>query len=550
MKSSFKFISIFAIAAIITDASASCSGKETPAGTKTLSGNITVSPPAATTGTELTATYSGSETVSYQWKKAAANVGTNTNRYTPIEAGSYTVTVNAAGYAGKISSAVEVTGSTSDPSDAVIYAKQTKQQITEMGFDIKQPGKADAMTDAIIKRLYTEDGMTLLRIPYYGQIGSSGPGQFSDNGIQLYAKANRVINMVLKYKSDVKLFASIRMADNINDGGTCTFPDWVLVNNGATRPATDKKGGTYVLPEKYAILIYDYLNYMNGLGYKIYALGVDNESNIPGAVQNQTIVELKKLLTRAGLPIPLIVAPEEDKPTPDVLQAIFDAPDGVGNVDMVASHNYCTMRRQQFNNYADLGKMATDHGKPFWQSEQHWGETSQWLPNFSNSLNRADGGLSLLFDFIDNGGSVISWWSYSNSLIGTNSDIKHKIQPLLNKNLLYSYPLTMTPYTQNVVPGTQNGATENHGYEKFNIRSFRKDNNIIIWLLNNTDVPLPGYCIRIDGETIGGNVSFVSWGASNNEISGTAKKVSDSKMEIDVAARRIYMITISGVYGN
>jgi len=77
---------------------------------RNLSGNITISPSIGviTINTELIATYSGSETVNYQWKKDGSNVGTNSNKYTPTEVGSYTVTVSAAGYNSKISAAVTV----------------------------------------------------------------------------------------------------------------------------------------------------------------------------------------------------------------------------------------------------------------------------------------------------------------------------------------------------------------------------------------------------------------------------------------------------------
>ena len=74
-----------------------------------LAGNITISPSAGvTTGTELTANYSGTETVTYQWKRGTTDLGTAQTQVAD-QAGSYTVTVNAAGFKSKTSSAVNVT---------------------------------------------------------------------------------------------------------------------------------------------------------------------------------------------------------------------------------------------------------------------------------------------------------------------------------------------------------------------------------------------------------------------------------------------------------
>ena len=79
-----------------------------------LSGTITITPAGPVTfGIPLIANYTGTETVSYQWKRDGRDIsrGTGTT-YTPqqaIEAGSYTVTVSAAGYTEKTSVAVIVT---------------------------------------------------------------------------------------------------------------------------------------------------------------------------------------------------------------------------------------------------------------------------------------------------------------------------------------------------------------------------------------------------------------------------------------------------------
>ncbi len=76
-----------------------------------LSGTVTISPTADVfVGDELTATYSGDETVTWQWNKDGTAISGATNAtYTPTEEGSYTVTANAAGYNSKTSAAVEVT---------------------------------------------------------------------------------------------------------------------------------------------------------------------------------------------------------------------------------------------------------------------------------------------------------------------------------------------------------------------------------------------------------------------------------------------------------
>jgi len=94
-----------------------------------LSGNISItvngSPvTTATTGTRLTAVYSGSESVTYQWNIDgevinkdgwAATNSASSATYTPYGPGSYNVIVSAPGYNSKISSPVTVTGNEIPP---------------------------------------------------------------------------------------------------------------------------------------------------------------------------------------------------------------------------------------------------------------------------------------------------------------------------------------------------------------------------------------------------------------------------------------------------
>jgi hypothetical protein len=102
---------ILLIAAMFTVAGCGDNGDPAGVGGPDLAGTITISPSgSAAIGTQLTAIYSGTETVSYQWKRGSTNVGTNSNSYTPDQAGSYTVTVSASGFKSKTSDAITISG--------------------------------------------------------------------------------------------------------------------------------------------------------------------------------------------------------------------------------------------------------------------------------------------------------------------------------------------------------------------------------------------------------------------------------------------------------
>jgi len=90
---------------------AECSVVVNTPGNLTLSGNITIAPVGPVEiNNELSATYSGSESVSYQWRKDGDDIASaTTTKYTPTEVGIYTVRVSLTGYNPKISTGVTVT---------------------------------------------------------------------------------------------------------------------------------------------------------------------------------------------------------------------------------------------------------------------------------------------------------------------------------------------------------------------------------------------------------------------------------------------------------
>jgi hypothetical protein len=112
----FGFAAIVAVIALSMTALSltGCPTTDNGGNLKTLSGNITISGNSdvtVTTGTELTAAYDGDEEVTYQWYKDGKAIdGATTDKFTPSEAGTYTVTVSVEGYTSKTSEPIEVTG--------------------------------------------------------------------------------------------------------------------------------------------------------------------------------------------------------------------------------------------------------------------------------------------------------------------------------------------------------------------------------------------------------------------------------------------------------
>jgi len=151
----------------------------------TLTGNISISPSGTVTAlTELTANYTGSESVSYHWEKDGSSVGTNSNKFTPTLAGSYIVIVRLTGYNEKASAAVTViapvgpigSGTLSDP--YIVYDVDTLSYVG------KSP--AGAYSDWGLDKHYKQmENIDLASVANWTPIGTtSAPftGNYDGNG--------------------------------------------------------------------------------------------------------------------------------------------------------------------------------------------------------------------------------------------------------------------------------------------------------------------------------------------------------------------------------
>jgi uncharacterized protein YjdB len=202
--------------------------------TPDLPGTITVSPNSGvTTGTELTATYSGSETVSYQWKKDGSNVGANSNKYTPTAEGSYTVTVSAAGYNSKTSAVVNV----NDPSLLTLDGTVTISPNTGV--------------TTYMELTATYNGSESVTLSYHWEKDGSSVGTNSNTYTPTTAGSYTVTVSAMGYNSKTSAAVTVALSDL---AGTIT----ITPNTGVT--AGTELTATYNGSETGLTLIYQWKN--------------------------------------------------------------------------------------------------------------------------------------------------------------------------------------------------------------------------------------------------------------------------------------------------
>lgn len=152
---------------------------------------------------------------------------------------------------------------------------------------------------ATAKTIFHTDNMNGVRVAIYGNDDIPAhpmPGvvvaSYYDKCITSVKNA-----MAVRGNRDFTVFASKKLK------GVGTFPDWVK----------DSKG--QIVPDQYAILLFDYINFMYEQGIEIDVLGIDNEmefnkGNITPDRHYLTVNILWNLLDEAGLKRPKIIGPD------------------------------------------------------------------------------------------------------------------------------------------------------------------------------------------------------------------------------------------------
>ncbi|MDF7806457.1 hypothetical protein P4E94_03335 [Pontiellaceae bacterium B12219] len=278
--------------------------------------------------------------------------------------------------------------------DVVIFPEEKGTQINRFFYDFKSPSAPwKFMRNGYGELLLKEYGFSGIRTSIYGtgkKPAHPEPGVVLD---EYYESETRGLKLAKKIRPDTLIFASKKL-DN-----TKSFPEWTKDSNG-------------VIPEQYAILLADYLEYMKREGLEVDILGIDNErrfneGNIMPETHRDIVLELRKLTDERGLKMPKIIGPEDYAMGRNNWMKTFSEMNS-DTLDIFGGHYY-TRHRPLDKLKSDLA-YAGDREK--WHTELHWDNHGE-ADDSTHSMKTAVCSFLALWDCVDNGMNGLSWWDFN-----------------------------------------------------------------------------------------------------------------------------------------
>ncbi|MDF7799298.1 hypothetical protein P4C99_07465 [Pontiellaceae bacterium B1224] len=278
--------------------------------------------------------------------------------------------------------------------EVVIFPDEKGTQINRFFYDFKSPSAPRKFTqNGWGKTLLVDYGFTGIRTSIYGtgrKPAHPEPGVVLE---EYYESETRGLKLAKEINPDVVIFASKKL-DN-----TDSFPTWT-------------KNGSGVIPEQYAILIIDYLEYMKSEGLEVDVLGIDNErrfneGNIMPETHRDIVLELRRLTAERGLKMPKIIGHEDYAMGRNNWMKNFSGLNS-DTMDIFGGHYY-TRARILDRLKSDL-EYAGDREK--WHTELHWDNHGE-KDDSTHSMKTAVCSFLAMWDCVDNGMNGFSWWDFN-----------------------------------------------------------------------------------------------------------------------------------------
>jgi len=377
------------------------------------------------------------------------------------------------------------TQATISPSDT--FGCVTKYHLLDLNGD---PDKVSNENAAYLA--FGEQGLNGIRFPlycgdYYG--GHPKEGVVVDS---VYKRPLKSLENAKKYYHGSEPFMIFLGIKCMTSDKNKYYPDWVSTED------------DYIIPDKYAQMIVDFISFMKRKGHEINAIAIDKENVRMGIADFQVAVDsIKSMTKRLGYIVPKIVAPE-------LMDPQGDKPSGWMNTlykkgyqnryDIFGNHYY-----QRDHTPAGFAKLKyeydlaqSDKTRPFWATEPHW--------NGDPNVYVAETAIGAMFDQTDLGMEAFMWWGYP--ITGT-SNFKSPIMRSYSKAILNSIPIRMIDHD----------GEETFTKGKLHSRAYLRGNEVNVFLINVVNpkydlkaISYKDYAIEIlDGMSIDGSIMVKQW---------------------------------------
>uniref|UniRef100_UPI003566217B LamG-like jellyroll fold domain-containing protein n=1 Tax=Pontiella sp. TaxID=2837462 RepID=UPI003566217B len=391
--------------------------------------------------------------------------------------------------------------------DVVISPENTGVLVDKFFYDFKINNNP-AYSESKLDDLFVTDGFNGVRTPIWGNINQPA---HPTNGVVIGSYYSGHVNMILEARErnpDLIVFASKKL------NGDDSFPDWV-------------KDASGVIPDQYAILLADYIEYMATQGITIDVLGIDNEErfnegNITPERHKDIVDELELLAAARSFPMPEIIGPEDfDPDRNNWMEGLIT--NGWGDrLDIYGTHYYARWRPIAALQ-SDLAWAGT---REKWHTELHWDQKD------ADDMYEAEISISAMWDCIDNGMNGLMWWSYSRSGF-RGSIMKDFSAPLIG--------------AQAVAVDDADGA-DILTTGRLQTRAFLRGNTMTVFAINvDSGTDYSNLLFRVDSGYVIGDVEVLQW-TSTNDTAGAVSTVSPTgsrSFEFDIPDRSLSRFTFT-----
>jgi len=403
-----------------------------------------------------------------------------------------------------------------------IDASNPKQSITLMGGDMERSAhflNRASNSQEIADWFYEDINFAYSRVSYDRQQELS---EGSPN-MSFYDGTVSAMKLVQNARPSVKFWATLK-SDYDGFGTTNNLPDWVYTGGGYN-------GGSYdpsaLNVDKYARFLADFLQHMNDNGVPISVLSVAKEWTqvLDANTELKVMVALTDLMqTNAydGTPMPEFSGPSTwgVRGATNFMEDMID----LGNLsryNAISTHSYDNPSEAD---WATLIQRANGEGQPVWHTESSSGAGGRFNgeePPISSALDRYASRGAWYRQGLQ-GEMFFENWSR-----GVDSETRavYFTRDTAGERLRAYY--IMKQFANNAADSNYISSTKS-GMDGAEVMSFRIDNRLIVWIINNSDSVLEDITVNVGGATISDaqidRLTWAHWSGASGYPSETTRQ--------------------------